>query len=151
MVKKRNIKIFETISSIEEEINDYLIGNFNYSIVLDNESEYTDDHLMLFWSRNKNRYKLLSLLAEEILAVQISSSESERVFSLCSYLDDQKSNNYDPKNFENLVIIVKNKDFINKIQVRQQFIDKMMKNKQNADSFENKTQLTEDDWIEIPN
>ena len=70
---------------------------------------------------------------------------------MCSYLDDQKSNNYDPKNFENLVIIVKNKDFINKIQVRQQFIDKMMKNKQNADSFENKTQLTEDDWIEIPN
>ena len=41
LVKKRNIKIFETISSIEEKINDYLIGNFNYSIVLDNESGYT--------------------------------------------------------------------------------------------------------------
>ena len=32
LVKKRNIKIFETISSIEEEIDDYLSGNFNYSM-----------------------------------------------------------------------------------------------------------------------
>ena len=60
----------------ETDINSIIVQIRNYLILKDKSS-----NPLIFWKDNKNKFPLLSCIAQEILMIQASSALSERIFT----------------------------------------------------------------------
>ncbi|KAK8935567.1 hypothetical protein KSP39_PZI013972 [Platanthera zijinensis] len=92
-MKKKAIQI----SSNQSELDKYLKDD----CVLDEHSEQFD--ILNWWKVNSSKYKVLSLLARDILAIPVSTVASESAFSTGGRILDRFRSSLSPKIAEGLV------------------------------------------------
>ena len=79
MKKMQGINAAPQKNKDDDEFAKYIL---QASFMMPSESESEID-LLDWWSKSELQYKNLSFMARDLLSVQASSTESERMFSLC--------------------------------------------------------------------
>ena len=65
--------------------------------------------MLKFWFRNKERFPLLCKVVQELFCLQVSSSSSERAFSVGGSICSQKRRRFNPETVERLSLIKLNR------------------------------------------
>lgn len=87
-------------STVDDEITDYLSSRLS-----DNPDP---DRVLEWWKFNKERFQALSKLARFIFCIPASSAPSERAFSVCGRILEERRTRLGPQSVSNILFLHSN-------------------------------------------